>query len=129
MRNTRRPHAFPDGVPRRAAIRPRPNPAANGVSTFALFDEAHSEMSPRRDTFGSFDDALAEVRRRVAVPWDQYPNRAPCRGWATCGRDYVIREYHTGTEPWTFVRAVPVVWLSAAGITWTTGFDPGLPPS
>jgi hypothetical protein len=86
-------------------------------------------MSPDRDLFESFDDALAEVLGRVALPWDQYPNRAPCTSWATCGREYVIREYQTGSEPWTVIRAVPVASLSAAGVTWAAGFDPALPPS
>jgi len=86
-------------------------------------------MSPTRDLFEGFDDAFAEVLRRAGLPWDQSPNRAPCKEWAICGREYVIREYDTGTDPWTFIRAVPVVSLSAAGVTWVTGFDPALPPS
>jgi hypothetical protein len=86
-------------------------------------------MSAPRDLFDSFDEALAEILRRAAMPWDQYPNRAPCKQWSTCGRDYVIREYDAGTDPWTFIRAVPVVWVSALGVTWMTGFDPRLPPS
>lgn len=122
-------HDLPKGLFGVTDARPKPIQGRSGLSTFALFDETHSEMSPRRDIFETFDAALDEIQRRAALPWDDYPNRAPCKGWATCGREYAIREYLTDTEPWTFVRAVQVVAVSAEGVTWMPGFDPLLPPS
>jgi hypothetical protein len=50
---------------------------------FVIEDEAHA------DQFGeyiSFEDAIAELRRLSATPWDEAPNVAPCTSWRTCGR-------------------------------------------
>ena len=117
-------HAVPAWVfgPRSEA-RQEHGEAGNGVPVFDLFDTIHLEMDPRRDQFESFAEALIEILRRADLPWDQYPNRAPCRGWATCGREYEIREYETGVDPWKLIRAVPVVYVSAAGVAWSPGFD------
>ena len=94
-----------------------------GTRCFALFDLIHLEMSPGRDEFDTFEEALTEIVQRAQRPWDQYPNRAPCREWAACGREYVIREYAAGQNSWTVVRAVPVASVSADGVTWSAGFE------
>jgi hypothetical protein len=55
---------------------------------FVIEDELHAE--PQAGEFRSLADAVAELKRRALVPWDQEPNRAPCDGWRTCGRSYEI---------------------------------------
>jgi hypothetical protein len=57
---------------------------------FVIEDELHAE--PQAGEFRSLADAVADLKRRALVPWDQEPNRAPCEGWRTCGRSYEIVE-------------------------------------
>jgi hypothetical protein len=90
---------------------------------FLIEDEAHCEP---QGTFDSLDAALAELRRRAAIPWDQDPNVAPCTSWRTCGREYVVIEYDDSQMPWRERRRVKVLAVSAAGVKWAAGFaDPG----
>jgi hypothetical protein len=118
-------HAVPAWVfGHRSEAKQQHGEAGSGVPIFAIYDMIHLESSPQRDHFESLDEALAEVLRRAQLPWDQYPNIAPCREWATCGRECVIREYRTGHQPWKLVRVVPVVSLSAAGVTWPMASTP-----
>ena len=82
---------------------------------FVLEDEAHAEQQGQ---FETFEDALAELRRRANVPWDREPNVAPCTSWRTCGRRYEIIEYDAGATPWRELRRVLVLEVSAAGTNW-----------
>jgi hypothetical protein len=83
---------------------------------FQIEDELHAE--PQRGTFETFGLALAEIRRLAAIPWDQAPNVAPCENWSTCGRSYEIVEYDNSAEPWSELRRIPVLRLSAKGLNW-----------
>jgi hypothetical protein len=89
---------------------------------FVIEDEAHAEPQGEFDTF---EDALAELRRRAAIPWDQPPNVAPCASWKTCGRRYEVIEYDTSQTPWRELTRVPVLDVSATGPKWetSTGLD------
>jgi hypothetical protein len=82
---------------------------------FLLEDETHAEP---QGEFATFAEALAELRRRAMIPWDQAPNRAPCMSWKTCGRRYEIVEYDDSRTPWIERRRIPALEVSAAGIEW-----------
>jgi hypothetical protein len=87
---------------------------------FMIEDETHCESAGR---FGTFEDALAELRKRADVPWDMEPNRAPCVGWRTCGRTYEIVEYDDSQIPWRPLNRVRVLEISAGGVNWVALSD------
>lgn len=80
-------------------------------------DEAHAEP---QGEFSSIGDAVSELKRRADIPWDEYPNRAPCMSWRTCGRRYEIVEYDNSHLPWTELRRIAALDVSAAGVVWAT---------
>jgi len=47
---------------------------------FIIDDESHCEY--QRGEYATFAEALAELKRRAAIPWDVEPNRAPCSAGA-----------------------------------------------
>ncbi len=83
---------------------------------FIIEDEPHAEW--QEGEFSSFDQALDELRRRAAVPWNQAPNTAPCTGWEKCGRSYEIIEYETSVDPWAEIARTPALKISAEGVNW-----------
>ena len=83
---------------------------------FVIEDELHSEQ---HGEFPSFIQAIDELRRRAAIPWNQEPNRAPCTSWKTCGRRYEVIEYDNAEE----VRRVSVLEVFASGVKWSDGFE------
>ena len=85
---------------------------------FIIEDERHAEHDGR---FATFEQALVELRRRAAIPWNEEPNVAPCTGWQTCGRDYAIVEFDDSKMPWKEIRRVPALQLSDAGARWFDG--------
>ena len=95
---------------------------------FSIEDEAHAEMC---GDFPSMKDALAELRRRAAIPWDQEPNVTPCNNWKTCGRRYEIVEFETAFDiefeeyslPWTELRRYPVLDIRASGVSWSSNLQ------
>jgi hypothetical protein len=52
---------------------------------FIIEDEQHAE--PQSGEFESIADALAELKRRAMLPWDQPPNVAPCTKLANLQED------------------------------------------
>ena len=86
---------------------------------FVIEDELHAE---HHGQFVSFQQAIAELKRRAKIAWDQAPNRAPCMGWETCGRTYEVIEYDDSRLPWKELRRVSVLDISASGIKWSSGF-------
>jgi hypothetical protein len=82
---------------------------------FAIEDEAHAEP---QGEYATYEDAVAELRRRAAIAWDQRPNVAPCSSWKTCGRRYEVVKYDTATTPWRELERVLVLEVSAAGVEW-----------
>jgi hypothetical protein len=87
---------------------------------FVIEDEAHADQIGE---YATFEEAIAELRRRAALPWDEAPNVAPCRSWRTCGRRYQIIECNPSTVPWTELRCLPALDISARGAKWL--LDPG----
>ncbi len=82
---------------------------------FAIEDEAHAELIGK---YATAEEAVAELRRRAGLPWDQMPNVAPCTSWRTCGRQYELIEYDMSVSPWKQVRRVAALTISAAGVEW-----------
>jgi hypothetical protein len=87
---------------------------------FLIEDELHAEPQGQ---FASFEQAIAELKRRSIVPWDQEPNCAPCANWRACGREYVIIEYDDSGVPWKELRRVAILEVSAAGVRWADGIE------
>jgi hypothetical protein len=93
---------------------------------FIIDDERHAE---RQGEYQDFDQALAELKRRAKIPWNQPPNVAPCTGWRTCGRMYEVVEYDDSETPWKQLRRTLVLEVSASGVKWavaTTDISNGL---
>lgn len=70
---------------------------------FEIYDELHAEHIAE---FPTLKEAVLELKRISKLPWDKEPNRAPCTGWKTCGRTYVINEFIDSAGKSTLVRAV-----------------------
>ena len=87
---------------------------------FMVEDETHCESA---GTFATFEDALAELRKRSVVRWDAEPNRAPCVGWRTCGRTYEIVEYDDSQVPWKELQRARVLEISADHVRWVRFAD------
>ena len=82
---------------------------------FIIDDEAHAES---QGEFPTFEAAVAELRRRAAIPWDQPPNMAPCTSWQTCGREYNIIEYDGSSGSHNELRRVRALEISAREVLW-----------
>ncbi len=84
---------------------------------FMIEDELHAtQWGP----YVTLAEAIAELRRRVLIPWDQEPNRAPCSSWQTCGRNYEIVECD---DAWNELRHIPALKISAEKVVWADGMD------
>ena len=87
---------------------------------FVIEDGIHAEWVGPCERL---EDALAELRRRAAIPWDQPPNRPPCTSSQTCRREYELQEYDASQTPWKLLRRAPVLNISARGAEWVGGFE------
>lgn len=85
---------------------------------FMIEDETHAELQEGR--FQTRQEAIAELERRAATPWDEAPNRAPCTNWLNCGRQYELVEYDDTASPWKELSRNLVLEVSAAGVRWGT---------
>jgi hypothetical protein len=83
---------------------------------FVIEDEAHAQP---QGEFVSLESALAELKRRALVPWNQAPNRPPCKGWRECRRAYEIVEYDNSRSPWVELKRTRVLDMSASGVVWS----------
>lgn len=83
---------------------------------FVIEDEAHAEL---HGEYASLSEAIAELPRRAAIPWDQPPNVAPCASWRTCGRKYEVVEYDPAETPWRELNRIPTLEISARGVEWS----------
>jgi hypothetical protein len=83
-------------------------------------DERHAEW---QGEFESLHDAIAELRLRETIPWDQSPNVAPCTNWRNCGRSYEIIEYDDLSKPWKELRRIAALDISATGVFWSDDFQ------
>ena len=84
-------------------------------------DELHAEL---QDEFATLDDAVRELRRRAAIPWDSEPNIAPCQSWATCGRIYELIEYEDTDGSAKQLRRMKALEISKDGVVWHEPFGP-----
>jgi hypothetical protein len=82
---------------------------------FIIEDEFHAES---QGEFPTYDAAIAELRRRSTLPWDEEPNVAPCMSWKTCGRRYEVIEYDVSTTPWREVQRLAILEVGASGSIW-----------
>ncbi len=83
---------------------------------FIIEDEIHADQ--HGGAFESREEALAELRHRALLPWDDEVNRAPCMNWTTCGREYWIVEYDASSTPWKELDRIHALDVSADGLTW-----------
>src|ERR1051325_2374464 len=90
-------------------------PSGACLTMFVIEDEIHCDY---HGEFARFDEALAELKRRAEIPWDQDPNVAPCTSWKTCGRQYVVVEFDDSKLPSKVIRRVPVLEVGASGVKW-----------
>jgi hypothetical protein len=84
-------------------------------------DDRHSEL--QKTEYESFREAVAELKRRATIPFHEPPNRAPCSGWRTCGREYSLREFEKTAPPWKSLRKVVVLEVSPTGVVWNPHYD------
>jgi hypothetical protein len=82
---------------------------------FVIEDQTHAEWMGQ---FASLEEAWSELGRLSLIQWNEKPNTAPCQSWRTCGRDYEILEYETSALPWTLVRRLAGLEVSANGVAW-----------
>jgi hypothetical protein len=85
---------------------------------FVIEDEAHAE--PQEGRFQTRQQAIAELRRKSEIPWNEEPNRAPCTNWLNCGRRYELVEYDETVSPWKELSRNLMLDISAAGVRWVT---------
>jgi len=86
---------------------------------FSVEDELHSE---RHATFATFAEAVAELQRLAAAPWNSVPNLPPCENWQNCSRAYEVVEYNSEASPSAEVARRPALNVSSAGVTWHEAF-------
>jgi hypothetical protein len=83
---------------------------------FRIEDAFHAE--PVREEFDSLEEAVGELRRREALPFEEPPVKPPCKNWQTCQRIYEVIEYDASSEPWEELRRIPYLEISAEGSEW-----------
>ena len=87
---------------------------------FTIEDEDHAES---HGEYPTFDSALGELRRLARTSWDKPPNRAPCRGWQTCGRHWELLEWDRSQQPGRVLRRLVILDVSASDTRWSPGPD------
>jgi hypothetical protein len=91
-----------------------------GGVMFVIEDEQHAEP---QGEYVKLEDAVAELRRRSRIPWDEEPNKAPCMSWRTCRRVYELIEYDDTQAPWKKLRSLFALEISPAGVEWSREFE------
>lgn len=86
---------------------------------FVIEDDLHGEHHGK---YATFAEALAELKRRASIPWNQEPNLPPCTSWRACGRRYQISEYDDTQTPWRLIKSTPVLEIDAHGVRWKEDF-------
>lgn len=86
-------------------------------------DESHAEW--QKGEYLSVEEAFQELKRRAAMPWNESPNVCPCTSWKTCDRQYYILEFDDSTEPWTELKKLGCLKVSANGTVWSGHFENG----
>ena len=89
---------------------------------YTIEDERHDE---RLGEYSDLADAMAELKRLEAVPWDAPPNQAPCENWRECGRLYEIVEYDLSSRPRKEIRRIAALEVSRTLVQWLKGVSGG----
>jgi hypothetical protein len=92
---------------------------------FVIEDEAHAERQEGR--FQTRQQAIVELQRRAAIPWNEKPNRAPCTNWLNCGRRYELIEYDDTALPWKELSRNLILDISAVGVRWVMQVQKSVP--
>ena len=87
---------------------------------FVIEDNIHCEGAGH---FERFEDAIAELKRRAAIAWDQPPNKAPALRGERASGEYEVYEFDVSHEPWKLLCRVKVLTLSSKGVEWATDFE------
>jgi len=88
-----------------------------GFSTRVILeDNFHAEWNGE---FLDMEAAVAELKRRANLPWNQSPNRPPCEDWETCHREYHIVAYDTSKTPWQELSRTRALNVDSSGIRWS----------
>lgn len=85
------------------------------TTKFIIEDAFHCELD---EEYKTFEDALNEIKKRTTIPWNQKPNRPPCKSWEQCQRIYHIVEYQCDNKPWKKIQEWPIVGIERDKITW-----------
>jgi len=88
---------------------------------YVIEDELHAEF---QGEYSTIERAFAELKRRAEIPWDEIPNRAPCKSWRKCGRSYELIEYDDSQTPYREVRRLLALEISETGIKWDKSLLP-----
>lgn len=82
------------------------------ITLFVIEDEMQAEQCGE---YSSYESALAKLKKRAELPWDQSPNQCRCTGWRSCKRNYEIVEYDVSERPWRRMNTNSVLQVSADG--------------
>ncbi len=80
---------------------------------FVIYDELHAEDIGE---FDSLESVNAKLRELAKLPWNTDPNKAPCKGWESCGRDYGVIEYDATSSLGTEISRTAAFSITAQGI-------------
>ena len=90
---------------------------------FTIEDTRHSHLWLN---YSTFELALAEIQRRVSMPWDAEPNKAPCTSWRTCGCSYVVNKWDITITPFKRLKTTSIVEIDSEAVRWEPDFAPTL---
>lgn len=83
---------------------------------FIIEDEIHAE--PQKEQFSTFKQALEKLEIIAKIPWNEKPNKCPCKSWKTSERKYLITEYDDSNIPWKKHNSIEVLKVSAREVKW-----------
>ena len=87
---------------------------------FSVYDEAHCEYHGH---FATRQEAVDAIISYTQLPWDSPPNRAPCRQWRTCKRNYEIHEWADRVHG-ERLSVRTICRVDSDGVTWADGQQP-----
>jgi hypothetical protein len=84
---------------------------------FRIRDERHDDWRPGE--FATRSEAVAELQRLAAIPWDEAPNLCPCTGWRHCARHYELVEIDPAVgRGMSDMHFEPYLTIGAEGVEW-----------
>ncbi len=83
---------------------------------FQIYDLKHSDVV---GSYNSLDESIAMLRKLAVLPWDEEPNRCPCKQWKRCSKQYEIRVFDISNEQWQLLKkTVPLLSVSFNETKW-----------